>query len=214
MTYTLNTANPSKINAVKFNIAPTAGAAAPTTVKIQLITSGTWFGCPVWRAGSSEDAVDVQRYRCDRFCRQQPADRCRSVGSAADGAGGVCRAMSTPAPPGAIAMNPPRGYVRTFASATAFVAVFARGLGPHPPDWREGGLRHRERRRHRDPAFHRGDLVLLRQTSDYQLGDVAIYLHPTLGLVIHRIIAENDGHFVLKGDNDAWIIPTSLPWRR
>jgi hypothetical protein len=47
VTYTLNTADPSKIDAVKFDIAPTAGAAAPTTVKIQLITSGTWFGCTV-----------------------------------------------------------------------------------------------------------------------------------------------------------------------
>ena len=31
------------------------------------------------------------------------------------------------------------------------------------------------------------------------------YRHPTLGLVIHRIIAENDGRFVLKGDNNTWL---------
>jgi len=45
VTYTLNSTNPANLDAVKFNIAPTAGAAAPITVKAQLVTSGAWFDC-------------------------------------------------------------------------------------------------------------------------------------------------------------------------
>jgi hypothetical protein len=47
VTYTLNSSNPANIDAVKFDVAPTGtSAAAPaTSVKIQLITGGTWFGC-------------------------------------------------------------------------------------------------------------------------------------------------------------------------
>ena len=56
-----------------------------------------------------------------------------------------------------------------------------------------------------EPGLHRGDLVVLRQASDYQVGDIATYRHPTLGPVIHRIVAEADGQFVFKGDNNAWL---------
>ena len=56
-----------------------------------------------------------------------------------------------------------------------------------------------------EPGLHRGDLVVLRRTSDYQVGDIATYRHPTLGPVIHRIVAEADGQFVFKGDNNAWL---------
>ncbi len=44
VTYTLN-ATPTSIDSVKFNIAPTAGALAPTTVKAKLVSSGSWFSC-------------------------------------------------------------------------------------------------------------------------------------------------------------------------
>jgi hypothetical protein len=47
VTYVLNSTTPANIDAVKFNIAPTAGASAPVTVKVQLVTSGTWFSCSV-----------------------------------------------------------------------------------------------------------------------------------------------------------------------
>ena len=39
--YNLDTTNPSLISTVTFNIAP----AAASTVKIQLVTTGTWFDC-------------------------------------------------------------------------------------------------------------------------------------------------------------------------
>jgi len=47
VTYVLNSTNPANIDTAKFNVAPTAGASAPVTVKIQLITNGSWFGCSV-----------------------------------------------------------------------------------------------------------------------------------------------------------------------
>jgi signal peptidase I len=56
-----------------------------------------------------------------------------------------------------------------------------------------------------EPGFHRGDLVLLRQAASYAVGDIATYRHPDLGPVIHRIVAEVDGRFVLQGDNNAWL---------
>ena len=45
VSYTLNATTPSNIDSVKFNIAPTASAQAPTTVKAKLVTSGSWFSC-------------------------------------------------------------------------------------------------------------------------------------------------------------------------
>ena len=56
-----------------------------------------------------------------------------------------------------------------------------------------------------EPGLHRGDLVVLRRTSDYQVGDIATYRHPTLGPVIHRIVAVSDGRFTFKGDNNTWL---------
>lgn len=56
-----------------------------------------------------------------------------------------------------------------------------------------------------EPGFHRGDLVVLRQANDYAVGEIATYRHPTLGPVIHRIMAENAGHFTFKGDNNTWL---------
>ena len=47
VSYTLNTTTPSNIDSVKFNIAPTAGAQAPTTVKAKLVSGGSWFDCAV-----------------------------------------------------------------------------------------------------------------------------------------------------------------------
>jgi signal peptidase len=56
-----------------------------------------------------------------------------------------------------------------------------------------------------EPGLHRGDLVVLQRASDYQVGDVATYRHPTLGPVIHRIVAEAEGRYVFKGDNNTWL---------
>jgi signal peptidase I len=56
-----------------------------------------------------------------------------------------------------------------------------------------------------EPVFHRGDLVILRKASDYQIGDIATYRHPDIGPVIHRIVALEGSRFVFKGDNNTWV---------
>lgn len=55
-----------------------------------------------------------------------------------------------------------------------------------------------------EPALHRGDLVITRRTGAYEVGDVVAYRHPTVGPVIHRIIAEQDGRYTLQGDANDW----------
>ncbi len=55
-----------------------------------------------------------------------------------------------------------------------------------------------------EPGFHRGDLAILRQATDYEIGDIVTYRHPQIGPIIHRIIAIDGDRYVLKGDNNAW----------
>jgi hypothetical protein len=43
--YNLNAATPTSIDSVQFTLTPTAGAGAPTTVRVQLNGGGSWFTC-------------------------------------------------------------------------------------------------------------------------------------------------------------------------
>jgi hypothetical protein len=46
VTYGLNAGNPANIDQVSFDLASTTGkAGSATTVKVQLVTGGTWFNC-------------------------------------------------------------------------------------------------------------------------------------------------------------------------
>lgn len=56
-----------------------------------------------------------------------------------------------------------------------------------------------------EPRFHRGDLVLVRESDTYRIGDVVTYRHPDIGPVIHRIIARDGARYVFQGDNNDWI---------
>jgi signal peptidase len=56
-----------------------------------------------------------------------------------------------------------------------------------------------------EPILHRGDLAVVRQTHSYEIDDVATYLHPQIGPVIHRIIDREGSRYILKGDNNYWI---------
>jgi signal peptidase I len=59
-----------------------------------------------------------------------------------------------------------------------------------------------------EPRLERGDLVLVRTQSSYSVGEVVLYQDNESGArVLHRIIAERDGHFVTKGDNNDFIDP-------
>ena len=56
-----------------------------------------------------------------------------------------------------------------------------------------------------EPHFHLGDLVIVHQVPDYQIGDIVVYRNAEMkSLVFHRIIALNLDRFVMKGDNNGW----------
>lgn len=56
-----------------------------------------------------------------------------------------------------------------------------------------------------EPLFHTGDLAVLRPASSYHVGEIVGYKAPVIGIVLHRIIGEVDGHFLMKGDNNNFV---------
>lgn len=59
-----------------------------------------------------------------------------------------------------------------------------------------------------EPMFHKGDLALTRPASSYHVGEVVLYISPTLHRpVLHRIIAIQNGHYFFKGDNNSFVDP-------
>ena len=58
------------------------------------------------------------------------------------------------------------------------------------------------------PRFHKGDLALVRPTSNYSAGDVVLYESPVLRrAVLHRILVVQNGHYFFKGDNNSFVDP-------
>src|SRR5690349_114694 len=57
------------------------------------------------------------------------------------------------------------------------------------------------------PHFHAGDLAIVQPAGEYHVGDVAAYRSTTLNdaVVLHRIVAVNDGHYTFKGDNNDFL---------
>ena len=57
-----------------------------------------------------------------------------------------------------------------------------------------------------EPRFHLGDLVIVRETAAYRVGDAVTYQNPELGsYVFHRIINTELDRFILQGDNNSWL---------
>ena len=57
-----------------------------------------------------------------------------------------------------------------------------------------------------EPGLHRGDLTVVRARSSYRPGDVVLYDSRDLGTkVLHRIVREENGRYVLKGDNNSFL---------
>ena len=56
------------------------------------------------------------------------------------------------------------------------------------------------------PSLSAGDLALVRAGGDVGRGDVVLYEHPRLGAhVLHRVVRETNGAFVLRGDNNDFL---------
>lgn len=64
-----------------------------------------------------------------------------------------------------------------------------------------------------EPTYQDGDLVIARQESSYEVGDVITYDAPvgTEFPVIHRVIGFEEGGYITQGDNrdrpDGWLAP-------
>lgn len=59
-----------------------------------------------------------------------------------------------------------------------------------------------------EPTFQAGDLIILTARPKHKVGDIVAYLDPQMKAnIIHRIIKYEDGHYVLKGDNNSWVDP-------
>ena len=56
-----------------------------------------------------------------------------------------------------------------------------------------------------EPRFHTGDLAILRPASSYEIGEIVGYKSPRIGIVMHRIIGEKGGDFLMKGDNNNFV---------
>lgn len=58
------------------------------------------------------------------------------------------------------------------------------------------------------PLFHSGDLAVVRPAEHYAVGDIAAYHSQQLKtVVLHRIVAVQQGRFVFQGDHNSWLDP-------
>jgi hypothetical protein len=51
------------------------------------------------------------------------------------------------------------------------------------------------------PAYRDADLALVHREAAYGVGDIVAYRDPRVGVVMHRIVAIEAGHYVTRGDN-------------
>lgn len=56
-----------------------------------------------------------------------------------------------------------------------------------------------------EPEIELGDLVIARRAQDYEISQAVVYQHPQIGFVYHRIVAQEEGSYILKGDNNDWL---------
>ena len=57
-----------------------------------------------------------------------------------------------------------------------------------------------------EPTYQMGDLVITRREASYAKGDIVTYFNSDISQnVIHRIIDERSGKYVLQGDNNFWV---------
>ena len=57
-----------------------------------------------------------------------------------------------------------------------------------------------------EPKLHRGDLVVVRDRGRVNVGDVVLYRNSQLGVrVLHRVIREEAGRLVVKGDANDFV---------
>ena len=59
------------------------------------------------------------------------------------------------------------------------------------------------------PRLVTGDLVILRRSDEYHVGEIAAYKTPqVMAPIVHQIIGQHGGHFTFKGVNNAFVDPS------
>lgn len=54
-----------------------------------------------------------------------------------------------------------------------------------------------------EPVLHRGDLLFVTKPDDLKVDNIVIYQRPEVHFtIVHRIIKEVDGGYIIKGDNN------------
>ncbi|MDH4339066.1 MAG: signal peptidase I [Thermoleophilia bacterium] len=57
-----------------------------------------------------------------------------------------------------------------------------------------------------EPSLRTGDLAVIRRQESVEKGDIVLYNHPVLGAhVLHRVVRDRGGRYVLKGDNNDFL---------
>lgn len=51
-----------------------------------------------------------------------------------------------------------------------------------------------------EPSFSAGDMILVRESGSYELGDVVTYRDPSGAVVTHRLVGRVEGQFITQGD--------------
>ena len=104
-------------------------------------------------------------------------------------------------------MKPRRRLVASFSSAITVVLVAIAWVLFAPPQLGGQTSYVIVNGNSMEPGIHRGDLAIVRESSDYQVGDVVTYRHPQIGPVIHRIIGRNGARYVFQGDHNTFVDP-------
>jgi len=58
-----------------------------------------------------------------------------------------------------------------------------------------------------EPTLRQGDLIILKPSGGYEVGDIVGYVSPHGPIVVHRIVGREGDAFILKGDNHDMVDP-------
>jgi signal peptidase I len=93
--------------------------------------------------------------------------------------------------------------IRSIALLIALAVMFAVAA---PVSWGGSATYLSIRGTSMEPTIHAGDLVMVRQQDDYQVGDVVAYRSEMGGaVVLHRIVATLSDGYLLQGDNNTFV---------
>ncbi|MBQ8806346.1 MAG: signal peptidase I [Bacteroidaceae bacterium] len=63
-----------------------------------------------------------------------------------------------------------------------------------------------------EPAIYTGNVLLVKEMDDYQIGDIIVYVRDDGMSIVHRIVSVDFGGYKTKGDNNAeedeWTVRT------